>query len=237
MVGAVPRTDWLPAGSPVATSTATCSPGARRPRTAGRWSGQPHPYETTVPRLFAVGDVRCRLGEAGGVRGGRGVGRRLAAAPASRGAQPWLSGRPASGALVAVAPRRAAARSRAAAVPAGDRRDVGAPPLALLAGARHRGAVRAARLGDRGGGGAARRRPGAVRVAGVPVLRGLPRAARTGHARRAAGGPEPGLRGRDAGGPHDRQRARRLVHRRRPRPSRRVGGAARHAGCGWACWR
>jgi class 3 adenylate cyclase len=43
---------------------------------------------------------------------------------------------------------------------------VGAPPLALLAGARHGGAVRGARLGHLGGGGAARRRAGAVRVAG-----------------------------------------------------------------------
>ena len=97
MVGAVPRTDWLPAGSPVATSTATCSPGARRPRDGWPLERAPHPYETTVPGLFAVGDVRGRLGQAGGVRGGRGVGRHLAAAPASRGAQPWLSGRPASG--------------------------------------------------------------------------------------------------------------------------------------------
>jgi thioredoxin reductase (NADPH) len=59
MIGAQPRTDWLPAavgrdrfGFVLAGSDAVGSP---------LWSESraPQPYETTVPGLFAVGDVRC----------------------------------------------------------------------------------------------------------------------------------------------------------------------------------
>ena len=59
MIGAQPRTDWLPEavgrdsfGFVLAGSDAAASE---------RWplERQPHPYETTVPGLFAVGDVRC----------------------------------------------------------------------------------------------------------------------------------------------------------------------------------
>jgi thioredoxin reductase (NADPH) len=59
MIGAQPRTDWLPAsvgrdrfGFVLAGSEASESPLWSQPRT-------PQPYETTVPGLFAVGDVRC----------------------------------------------------------------------------------------------------------------------------------------------------------------------------------
>ena len=59
MIGAQPRTDWLPTavgrdrfGFVLAGSDAVGSP---------LWSESraPQPYETTVPGLFAVGDVRC----------------------------------------------------------------------------------------------------------------------------------------------------------------------------------
>ena len=59
MIGAQPRTDWLPAsvgrdrfGFVLAGSDASGSPLWSQPRA-------PQPYETTVPGLFAVGDVRC----------------------------------------------------------------------------------------------------------------------------------------------------------------------------------
>lgn len=59
MIGAQPRTDWLPEsvgrdrfGFVLAGSDASGSPLWSRPRA-------PQPYETTVPGLFAVGDVRC----------------------------------------------------------------------------------------------------------------------------------------------------------------------------------
>jgi thioredoxin reductase (NADPH) len=58
MVGAAPRTDWLGglAGRDqhghLLTGSAAVSHGWPLERA-------PHPYETTVPRLFAVGDVRA----------------------------------------------------------------------------------------------------------------------------------------------------------------------------------
>jgi thioredoxin reductase (NADPH) len=39
---------------------------------------RPYQFETSVPRVFAVGDVPVRKHEARGVRGGRGLGRGLA---------------------------------------------------------------------------------------------------------------------------------------------------------------
>ncbi len=58
MIGAVPRTDWLPAqlerdrfGFLLTGSDAAASEGWPCER-------RPHPYETTVPGMFAVGDVR-----------------------------------------------------------------------------------------------------------------------------------------------------------------------------------
>lgn len=58
MIGARPRTDWLPAGVRrdrfgfvLAGSDAASSDSWTEER-------RPHPYETTVPGLFAVGDVR-----------------------------------------------------------------------------------------------------------------------------------------------------------------------------------
>ena len=59
MIGAQPRTDWLPEevrrdrfGYVLAGSDAAAS---------GAWllDRPPFPYESTVPGLFAVGDVRC----------------------------------------------------------------------------------------------------------------------------------------------------------------------------------
>ena len=58
MIGAEPRTDWLP-GSVERDGHGFLLTGADA---AGRgWSieRRPHPYETTLPGLFAVGDVRC----------------------------------------------------------------------------------------------------------------------------------------------------------------------------------
>jgi thioredoxin reductase (NADPH) len=59
MIGAQPRTDWLPAsvgrdrfGFVLAGSDASGRSLWSQPRA-------PQPYETTVPGLFAVGDVRC----------------------------------------------------------------------------------------------------------------------------------------------------------------------------------
>ena len=59
MIGAQPRTDWLPPevgrdrfGSLLTGSDAAAADGWDQQR-------RRHPYETTVPGLFAVGDVRC----------------------------------------------------------------------------------------------------------------------------------------------------------------------------------
>lgn len=58
MIGALPRTDWLPAELArdrhgfLLTGSAAAASGWPLER-------EPHPYETTVPRLFAVGDVRA----------------------------------------------------------------------------------------------------------------------------------------------------------------------------------
>ena len=58
MIGAEPRTDWLPAAVErdkhgfVLTGADAAGHGWMIER-------KPHPYETTVPGLFAVGDVRC----------------------------------------------------------------------------------------------------------------------------------------------------------------------------------
>ncbi|TCC21310.1 FAD-dependent oxidoreductase [Kribbella sindirgiensis] len=59
MIGAVPGTDWLPAGvgRDAHGFVLTGSDAAADPR----WPEDrpPQPYETTIPGLFAVGDVRC----------------------------------------------------------------------------------------------------------------------------------------------------------------------------------
>jgi thioredoxin reductase (NADPH) len=58
MIGAEPRTGWLPEAVArdrwgfVLTGADTVEHGWTGPRS-------PHPYETTVPGVFAVGDVRC----------------------------------------------------------------------------------------------------------------------------------------------------------------------------------
>jgi thioredoxin reductase (NADPH) len=59
MIGASPYTDWLPS-EVERDSRGFLSTGADAAR-SDRWNlhRQPHPHETTVPGLFAVGDVRC----------------------------------------------------------------------------------------------------------------------------------------------------------------------------------
>jgi thioredoxin reductase (NADPH) len=59
MIGAEPRTDWLPEavardrfGFVLVGADAAASPLWQADR-------RPQPYETTVPGVFAVGDVRC----------------------------------------------------------------------------------------------------------------------------------------------------------------------------------
>ncbi|NUR07408.1 MAG: FAD-dependent oxidoreductase [Nocardioidaceae bacterium] len=58
MIGAEPRTDWLPAAVERDDHgfLLTGSDAAARGWAIER---RPHPYETTVPGVFAVGDVRC----------------------------------------------------------------------------------------------------------------------------------------------------------------------------------
>jgi thioredoxin reductase (NADPH) len=59
MIGAQPRTDWLPAE--VKTDRFGFLLTGADAAGSGVWheDRRPHPYETTVPGLFAVGDVRC----------------------------------------------------------------------------------------------------------------------------------------------------------------------------------
>jgi len=58
MIGAEPRTQWLPddVGRDGYGFLLTGADAA-----GARWKleREPHPYETTMPGLFAVGDVRC----------------------------------------------------------------------------------------------------------------------------------------------------------------------------------
>ena len=58
-IGASPRTDWLGERSP-ATRTASCSPVPRwRPRARpGALARAPYALETSLPGVFAAGDVR-----------------------------------------------------------------------------------------------------------------------------------------------------------------------------------
>ena len=76
-IGAAPHTDWL-AGAGGARR-ARLHPGRARPaarratrRRAGRWTATPFLLETSVPGVFAAGDVRHGVGQAGRVGGGRG---------------------------------------------------------------------------------------------------------------------------------------------------------------------
>jgi thioredoxin reductase (NADPH) len=59
MIGAQPRTDWLP--SSVGRDKFGFVLAGAKASTSSLWSQArlPQPYETTVPGLFAVGDVRC----------------------------------------------------------------------------------------------------------------------------------------------------------------------------------
>jgi thioredoxin reductase (NADPH) len=59
MIGAQPRTDWLPVE--VARDRFGYVLAGNDAATSGVWplARPPFPYESTVPGLFAVGDVRC----------------------------------------------------------------------------------------------------------------------------------------------------------------------------------
>ena len=67
---------------------ASCSPGRRRRGGAWPLERAPQPYETTVPGSVRRRRRALRVGEAGGVGGRRGLGRRLAGAPVPRGGRP-----------------------------------------------------------------------------------------------------------------------------------------------------
>jgi thioredoxin reductase (NADPH) len=58
MIGAEPRTDWLPV-SVERDKHGFVLTGADAAGHGWAIERKPHPYETTVPGLFAVGDVRC----------------------------------------------------------------------------------------------------------------------------------------------------------------------------------
>ena len=57
LLGAEPRCDWLPPSWP-ATSAASCSPAATSHVTDGSTGCRPANLATTVPGIFAAGDVR-----------------------------------------------------------------------------------------------------------------------------------------------------------------------------------
>ena len=59
MIGAQPHTDWLPAE--VARDRHGYVLAGTEAAESGTWPLEraPYPYESTVPGLFAVGDVRC----------------------------------------------------------------------------------------------------------------------------------------------------------------------------------
>ena len=84
MIGAEPRTDWLPEA--VAARPAGLRADRRRRRAARRLAARSGRrscrYETSLPGLFAVGDVRSGVGQAGGLRRRRGLGRGLPGPPA-----------------------------------------------------------------------------------------------------------------------------------------------------------
>jgi thioredoxin reductase (NADPH) len=58
MIGAEPRTDWLPL-TVERDKQGFVLTGADAAGHGWALERKPHPYETTVPGLFAVGDVRC----------------------------------------------------------------------------------------------------------------------------------------------------------------------------------
>ena len=90
-------------------------------------------------------------------------------------------------------------RARAAAGPPAGGRPLGAPPVPFLARPDHGARQPRARLPRRRGGPSPGRRAPLPRLARVHDERRLPRAPRAGHARRAAGGRQRGLRRRDSG--------------------------------------
>jgi thioredoxin reductase (NADPH) len=58
MIGAEPRTDWLPDAA-ARDRFGFLRTGADAAGNGWALDREPHPYETTVPGVFAVGDVRC----------------------------------------------------------------------------------------------------------------------------------------------------------------------------------
>jgi thioredoxin reductase (NADPH) len=58
MIGAEPRTDWLPDATE-RDEFGFVITGSDAAHGAWKLDREPHPYETTMPGIFAVGDVRC----------------------------------------------------------------------------------------------------------------------------------------------------------------------------------
>ena len=207
LIGAGPRTDWLPAA--VERDQWGYVLTGADVRGHGGWPLERPPLtlETSVPGVFAVGDVRPGVGQARRLGGRRGVGRGRPGPRAPhgrpsrrRGPGSALSdgrlrahprrGRAGAGPGGPLDRRRAAApagRARAAASPTRSSTCSGSTTRALLAGARRGRAQRGARLRHLRGGrcGAATRALFLVSLAFLSAA-GLPRAARAGDARRAA---------------------------------------------------
>ena len=59
MIGAQPRTEWLPAGLERDQYGFLLTGADAAGSDSWHLQRRPHPYETTIPGLFAVGDVRC----------------------------------------------------------------------------------------------------------------------------------------------------------------------------------
>ena len=76
LIGAQPHTDWLPDDID------------RDERGFVLTGGGEHMFETSLPGVFAIGDVRCELGEARRVGRRRGLGSDPAGAPLPRVRRP-----------------------------------------------------------------------------------------------------------------------------------------------------
>ena len=86
LIGARPHTDWLPdaVARDARGYVLTGLDLVRERPERGRSSAPPLPFETSVPGVFAVGDVRAGSGQARRVGRRRGLGRDPAGPPAPR---------------------------------------------------------------------------------------------------------------------------------------------------------
>ena len=82
MIGARPRTDWLPAEIARDARGFILTGADLGERPAWPLERSPFLLETSMPGVFAAGDVRHGVGQAGGLRGRRGLDRDPAGAPA-----------------------------------------------------------------------------------------------------------------------------------------------------------